>query len=185
MKTISLLFLVLLLASCGESIEEFNCFIGIEVQHLLTNDSNKVWVKTETRIDSEQLANGCDDSLAYIFTTYSTRVYPGNILYILFNPSSCQRDEFCEQYPMVCMAQELLCEADTTINCDSIPQNLFFAGTWEIPEQINDDDPVNEIFINFPGDTSRYGINHITSKNLELVHTEGDTEIFEKFILIE
>lgn len=175
------LFLVLAL-SCGENVEEFDGFITTEVAHLLSSPSYKTWIKTETRLGNELSRNACDDSLVYVFAKFSGLTVERNQLFL--GVTSCTGASFCEKNPSICEAYSAFC-TDNAEFCEENP-GLIFAGTWSVVQPEDENANTNEFIINFPGDTTTYRINYITSKNLEIVHTETidgeEVQVFEKLI---
>lgn len=181
-----LVYFLLILAgvvACGDPVEKSRGFMAHELELLLSQNSSKGWLRTEMLVNGQPNSEACADSLIYFFVMYQRSGELHKDIYMAYNPNQCTEALFCNQYPSICQAHVDFC-SDTTQNCDELPTNLLFSGTWYAVAPEEADQPTDRLVINFPGDTTEYTINQITSQYLEMAHTElpqGD-EIIEKLM---
>ena len=123
-----LIIFVILIFSCGDKVRPFQGFTQKELEHLLSSDESKAWLRVSKEEDGVVIEPddcGMDNYLIFV---------PGNLgdpkpLLYSYNPVICDSIDFCNLNPEFCQSDTTLCNTDPDF-CNLLGQGVLYIGSW-------------------------------------------------------
>ncbi len=172
--------LVLMLHGCGEKIEDFSGFIKSEVTLLLSDNSEKNWIRLTSEVNGQPMEGGCIDSLVYQFTFLENKKDTLGLVFVQPRQATCTDQDFKDVYPEIWKVDSAFC-AKKPGDCKH-EEGYYLAGSWFISDPFIENDKVHEVIIKNSFDSLVYHINNISSVNLELTTIKVENSMTEKFV---